>query len=416
MTVRDMAGPDGREGVMNGPMLDDYADIVGAERIAVIRRMAARLKGMRLVLVNSTRTGGGVAEMLVRHVPLFNQLGIETRWEVMEGNPEFFDMTKSMHNALQGAREELTESRKRAFLEVNEQNAKRLDLDADIVLIHDPQPAALIDFVPKTCPWVWRCHIDASRPNRNYWLFLRKFVARYDASVFSMASFSKNLDHPQYLIHPSIDPLAEKNRLLTQAEEDEVLARFGLDRSRPIIVQVSRFDRFKDPVGVIRAFRMVKRRDDCILVLAGGAADDDPEGAQVLQEVTEAADGDPDIHILNLPPDSNTEINALQRVATVVVQKSVKEGFGLTVSEGLWKGRPVIGGAVGGITQQIYNHQTGFLVHSPEGLAYRLRYLLNRPHLAEMMGTQGRELVRAHFLLPRHILNWLTLFLTLREG
>lgn len=396
---------------MTAPRLDDYADLVGRERIAVLRRMARRLEGLRLTIVNSTRVGGGVAEMLNRHVPLFAELGLAVRWEVVEGSPEFFAATKTMHNALQGATRDLGEAAEAAYLETNRRNAKRLDLDADVVVIHDPQPAALIEFTARTCPWIWRCHIDASRPNRNVWRFLRRFVVRYDASVFSMPAFAQNLPHAQYLIAPSIDPLAPKNRELATAEVDEVLARFALDRSRPLVVQVSRFDRFKDPVGVIRAFHMARKRSDCRLVLAGGGADDDPEGAQVLREVREAAGDDPDISILDLPPDSDREINALQRAAAIIVQKSTKEGFGLTVTEGLWKGRPVIGGAVGGIKTQVFDHNTGFLVHSIEGLAYRIRYLLNRPGLAGELGSRGRELVRHYFLLTRDLRDWLTLFL-----
>jgi trehalose synthase len=398
---------------MSAPRLDDYAPIVGPERIDTLRRLARRLEGMRLVQVNSTRVGGGVAEILARHVPLLNELGIETRWEVIEGTPDFFDATKSMHNALQGARIPLTEGRQAAFHDTNRNNAARLDLDADVVLIHDPQPAPLIEYAKKTCPWVWRCHIDASRPNRAWWRFLRGFVTRYDASIFSMAQFAQNLPHPQYLIHPSIDPLAPKNAELEKSEIQRVLARFGLDPARPLIVQVSRFDRFKNPVGVIQAFRMVRRRDDAQLLLVGGSADDDPEGSEVLREVNEAAGDHPDIHVLAIPPDSHREINALQRAATVIVQNSTKEGFGLTVTEGLWKGRPLVAGAVGGITLQVFDHHTGFLAHSTEGLAFRLRYLLNRPLLAEDMGRRGRELVRHHFLLIRHLRDWLTLFLSL---
>jgi trehalose synthase len=391
--------------------LDDYAAIAGQERIAVLRRLAHRLEGLRLVVVNSTRVGGGVAEMLNRHVPLFREMGIDIRWEVLEGTPEFFEATKTIHNALQGAQRELSPSMQTAYLEANRRNAGRLDLDADVVVIHDPQPAALIEYSRRTCPWIWRCHIDASRPYRRAWRFVRRFVSRYDASVFSMPAFAQNLPHPQYLIAPSIDPLAPKNRDMDDTEVDQVLAHFGLDRSRPLIVQVSRFDRFKDPVGVVRAFKMVRRRDDCRLVLVGGGADDDPEGAQVLREVHDEAGNDPDITILNIPPDSDREINAFQRAATIIVQKSTKEGFGLTVTEGLWKGRPVIGGAVGGIKVQVYDDKTGFLVHSVEGLAYRVRYLLNRPGLADEMGARGRELVRHYFLLTRHLRDWLTLFL-----
>ena len=396
---------------MSAPRLDDYADIVGKGRIAILRRLAQRLEGVRVVVVNSTRIGGGVAEMLQRHVPLFSELGIRIRWEVMEGTPEFYEATKTMHNALQGDPRDLTAAMQAAYLEANRRNAERVSLDADLVVIHDPQPAALIEYARRTCPWIWRCHIDASRPNRSVWRFLRRYVSRYDASVFSMPAFAQNLPHPQYLNAPSIDPLAPKNRDMDAEEVDRVLARFGLDRSRPLAVQVSRFDRFKDPVGVIRAFRMVRRREDCRLVLVGGGADDDPEGMQVLREVHAEAADDPDITILNIPPDSDREINALQRAATIIVQKSTREGFGLTVTEGLWKGRPVIGGAAGGIKTQVYDHKTGFLVHSVEGLAYRLRYLLNRPALAEEMGARGRELVRHYYLLTRDLREWLTLFL-----
>ncbi len=396
---------------MTAPRLDDYAAIVGPERIAVMRRLARRLEGLRIVAVNSTRVGGGVAEMLNRHVPLFRELGIDMRWEVLEGTPEFFDATKTIHNALQGASRELSPAMQAAYLETNRRNAERLDLNADVVIIHDPQPAALVEYVPRGCPWIWRCHIDASRPHRSVWHFVRRYVSKYDASVFSMPAFAQNLPHPQYLIAPSIDPLAPKNQEMTDAEVDQVLSRFGLDRSRPLVVQVSRFDRFKDPLGVVRAFKMVRRRDDCRLLLVGGGASDDPEGAQVLREVHDEAGDDPDITILNIPPDSDREINAFQRAATIIVQKSVKEGFGLTVTEGLWKGRPVIGGAVGGIKVQVYDDKTGFLVHSVEGLAYRIRYLLNRPTLADEMGARGRELVRHYFLLTRHIRDWLTLLL-----
>ena len=282
---------------------------------------------------------------------------------------------------------------------------------ADVVVIHDPQPAALIESFRQRCPWIWRCHVDASKPARLPWLFLRQFVSKYDASVFSLASFAKRLPHAQYLIAPAIDPLGEKNVPLDEEEIDRLLAEQGLTRDRPLIVQVSRFDRFKDPVGVIHAFRMARRHHDAMLILAGGSADDDPEGAQVLEQVLEAANGDDDVRILNLPPDAHRTINALQRAATIVVQKSTKEGFGLTVTEGLWKGRPVIGGAVGGITLQVLDYETGFLVHSVEGLAFRLRFLLNRPALMAEIGQRAREHVRHHFLLTRHLRDWLTLLL-----
>lgn len=398
---------------MRAPALDAYAEVIGRDRIDLLRRLAGRLEGLRLVVVNSTRVGGGVAELLTRHVPLFEELGLRARWEVVEGPPEYFAVTKRMHNALQGDRLELTSVQKEVYVETARRNAERIDLDADVVVIHDPQPAPLIRFAKKTCPWIWRCHIDASRPYRPVWRFLREFVEPYDASVFSLAAFAQNLGHPQYLIAPSIDPLADKNRPLSTGEVDERLARLGLDRSKPLLVQVSRFDRFKNPMGVIRAFRKVRRHVDCRVVLVGGTADDDPEGAEVLREVREEAGDDRDIAILALPPDAHRDINALQRAATVVIQNSSREGFGLTVTEAMWKGRPVVAGAAGGITLQVHDHRTGFLVHSEEGLAFRLRYLLNRPRLAEAMGVEGRELVRYRFLLLRHLRDWLTLFLSI---
>ena len=395
-----------------GVTLDDYAAVVGAERIQVMRRLAARLEGLRLVFVNSTRVGGGVAEILARHVPLLTELGLVVRWEVVTGDPEYFAATKRIHNALQGGAIDLTAAQRTAYVDTIRDNAERLALDdADVVVIHDPQPAPLIAFAPKVCPWVWRCHIDASRPFRPVWKFLREWVRQYDASVFSLAAFTRSLDHPQFLIPPSIDPLSDKNRELSTEEVDRRLAALAVDRTHPLIVQVSRFDRFKNPVGVIRAFRRVRKRDACRLVLAGGAADDDPEGAEVLREVMEEAAGDPDIAVLSLPPDRHLDINALQRAATIVVQNSTREGFGLTVTEAMWKAKPVVAGAAGGITLQVHDHRTGFLVHSEEGLAFRLRYLLNRRGIAAAMGQEGRELVRYRFLLTRHIRDWLALLL-----
>ena len=394
------------------PTLDDYAEIVGRGRIDVMRRLAARLDGLRLVVVNSTRVGGGVAEILQRHVPLMNELGLLVRWEVIEGEPEFFAATKRIHNALQGHAVDLTASQREAYVAVNRRNAERLMLDqADAVIIHDPQPAPLIAFAPKTCPWIWRCHIDASAPFRPVWKLLRGWVRNYDASVFSLPAFTRPLEHLQVLIPPSIDPLSDKNADMDEAEVDRRLASMRVDRGKPLLVQVSRFDRFKNPVGAVRAFRRVRKRDACRLVLAGGTADDDPEGAEVLREVMDEADGDPDIDVLALAPDRHRDINALQRAAAIVIQNSSREGFGLTVTEALWKGKPVVAGAAGGITLQVHDHRTGFLVHSEEGLAFRLRYLLNRRSLAEQMGREGRELVRYRFLLTRHIREWLTLLM-----
>jgi trehalose synthase len=392
--------------------LHDYAPIVGAEVIGQLQRLAEVVAHRRFVHINSTRTGGGVAEILNRGVPLLNQLGVETQWEVIVGDPFFFEITKAMHNGLQGQKVNITEAMFNHYKMVNLENARRATWEADSVLLHDPQPAYMIkELRPRAKHWVWRCHIDVSRPNFQVWRFLREVVSQYDASVFSMSQFAQNLPHPQYLIRPSIDPLSEKNRELTPEEIQAVLDRLGIERDKPLVLQVSRFDSFKDPVGVIEAFRLVRRHAPCKLVLAGGEATDDPEGARIYAEVQEAARGESDIQILLLPSDAHHEINALQRAADVIVQKSTREGFGLTVTEAMWKGKPVIGGAVGGIVLQLQNYDTGFLVHSPEGCAFRIRYLLHRPELAKHMGQLAREFVRSHFLITRNIRDYLTLMI-----
>ncbi|MEK6618545.1 MAG: glycosyltransferase, partial [Nitrospirota bacterium] len=292
-------------------------------------------------------------------------------------------------------------------------NAKRLDLEADVAMIHDPQPAALIDSRPQGAKWIWRCHIDISTPQRSVWQFLRPYVVRYDAAIVSLPKFAQRLPIPQFLVYPSIDPLSDKNRDLTPEEVDQILQRLGVPRDKPILLQVSRFDRFKDPVGVVKAYRLVKKSHDCRLVLAGGTATDDPEGMEVLAEVREAVGADPDVHLLVLPPTANLEINALQRAATVVFQKSTREGFGLTVAESLWKGKPVIGGETGGITVQIIPGMTGYTVNSPEGAAFYTKRLLNEPDRMAVMGRQAKEYARHRFLITRHLQDYLGLMIHL---
>jgi trehalose synthase len=396
--------------------LNDYLPIVGQENIDQLYRLAERLRSRRFVHINSTRSGGGVAEILHRAVPLLNQLGLEAVWEVIIGDPDFFEVTKAMHNGLQGDNVKFTDRMTAHYRDINRENARRFNWEADFVLVHDPQPAALIeDLRPRARHWVWRCHIDASRPQRAVWNYLRAFVQQYDASVFSMSSFAQNLPHPQYIIHPSIDPLSDKNRDLSPAEVQAVLDKLGISRDRPIILQVSRFDSFKDPLGVIQAFRLVRRHTPCQLVMVGGEATDDPEGPEILARVNEAAAGEADIKVLLLPPDSYYEVNALQRAADIILQKSIREGFGLTVTEAMWKGKPVIGGAVGGIVLQLRDYHSGFLVHSPEGCAFRIRYLLHRPEMARRLGKVGKEFVRRHFLITRHIRDYLTLLIFLEN-
>jgi trehalose synthase len=396
--------------------LDDYSPIIGAPAVAEIRELARRLEGNRLLMVNATAVGGGVAELLNRLIPLLGDLGIATRWEVSRGGQEFFEVTKAIHNALHGTPVTLTTAMRSLFLDVAAENVASLDLDADLVVIHDPQPLPLVAArAPGRGQWVWRCHVDVSHPQSDVWDFLREHVVRYDASVFSAPEFSQVLSIPQYMIHPAIDPLAEKNRDMTAAEVEGVLTNMGIRDDRPIVTQVSRFDRLKDPLGVIRAYQLVRRTVDCQLVLAGGGAADDPEGAAVLEEVRRAADGDPLIHVLDLPPFSDREINALQRASAVVVQKSLREGFGLTVTEALWKRRPVVASAVGGIPLQVLHNLTGLLVHSVEGAAYRIRTLLRDPVLARRLGDNGHEYVKTRFLTTSNLRRWLALAHALRH-
>ena len=402
-------------------LLDGYASVAGEDAIDQLRQLCVPLRGMRVVHVNSTRVGGGVAEILAKLVPLKRELGIDATWKVITGDDDFFVTTKSMHNALQGDKATIQRTQLRAYEETNARNAadlRRSLEEADVVFVHDPQPAALIQSVNKRRgKWVWRCHIDASRPYRPVWKYLRDIVAGYDASVFSLAAFAQELPHTQYIIPPSIDPLSEKNISLDEAEIRQVRTEFGLDPDREMMLQVSRFDRFKDPVGVIQAYRLAKKFSPGLqLVLAGGGADDDPEGEAVLAQTREAGGDDPDVHSLVLPPDAHRKINALQRAADVVLQKSTREGFGLTVAEAMWKGKPVIGGDVGGIRLQIVNHHTGFLVRTPEGAALRIRYLLHHPELLEEMGEKARLFVRNNFLLTRHLRAYLTLMVSLNHG
>lgn len=397
--------------------MDDYAAIVGQAQIDTLRFLAKELKGRTIKMVNSTAVGGGVAEMLNRLVPLLSELEVPTHWDVITGGNDFFEITKAFHNALHGTPYDLTQAARDIFLMYNEQNRARLKFDEELVVIHDPQPAALIRSRQDShSHWVWRCHIDLSNPNPGVWEFLRPFVEQYDAAIFSSQSFARQLPIPQYLFYPCIDPLSEKNKELPDSLVQQICDDFGIDRSRPIVTQVSRFDRLKDPVGVVQAYKLAKKYVDCQLVLAGGGASDDPEGAAVLQEVKEAADNDPDIIILDLPPWCAVQINAIQRASTIVVQKSLKEGFGLTVTEALWKGKPTIAGSVGGIPNQIIHKLTGLLVHSVEGCAFQIRYLLTHPEFARSIGSSGREHVKENFLMTTNVKRWLLLFRILEQA
>lgn len=394
--------------------LEDYAAVVGKDSIDELRILAAVVGRKQLQNINSTAVGGGVAEILTRMLPLLRQLGVDVRWDVIHGDDAFFEVTKAIHNGLHGQRVEFTGQMKEIYRAAQELNLSWMEITGDVVMIHDPQPAGLIAQKRNGGnKWIWRCHIDVSSPQTDVWEFLRPLVEAYDAAVFSMPEFARPLPMPQYLIAPSIDPLSEKNIDLGAEEIRKTLEGFGIDPERPVLTQISRFDRLKDPLGVVAAYRMVKRRHPCQLVLAGGGASDDPEGEQVLAEVREAAAGDPDIHILVLPPFSDRAINALVRGSTIVLQKSVREGFGLTVTEALWKSKPVIGGAVGGIKQQIIDGVTGLLVHSVEGAALAAERLLADADLRQGLGVNGHLHVRQNFLITRHVKDYLLLMTAL---
>lgn len=407
----------------------DYAEVVGDDTIGQLLKLSEGLSHRSILHVNSAAIGGGVAELLNRLVPLLNELGLDTRWDVMKGDEEFFSITKKFHNALQGAPEHITKDMFETYIRYNRINAKDFSFDKDVTFIHDPQPAAMIDRSLDT-KLIWRCHIDVStslryRPSfelmgirrhirevflsqMKVWRFLKKFIEHYDASIFSVPSFARpDLEIPQFMISPSIDPLGEKNRKLTEKEIESVLETYEITREKPIITQIGRFDRFKDPLGVIDAYKIVKKSIDCQLILAGGTATDDPEGIEVFQEVQRKAEGEEDIHLIILPPFSDLEINVFQTVSSVVLQKSLKEGFGLTISEALWKGVPVIGGAIGGIPTQIIDGVTGYLVHSTEGAANRIANILRNPDEAKRLGKNGHEYVKERFLLTRHLQDYL---------
>jgi trehalose synthase len=405
--------------------IDDYAGVVGIDVVDRIRELAEPLKGARIMHLNATAYGGGVAELLATHVPLLRSVGIDADWQVMHGSDEFFAVTKAVHNGLQGADIEWTGAMQRIYLEKVLDNALLLEGDYDFVVVHDPQPAAMLSFLRERLgglmhdtTWIWRCHIDLTDANPKVWEFFRPFVELHDASVWTMPEFvPASLDMAHVVsAPPCIDPLSVKNLELAMPFCQELTKQYGVDVNRPIVCQVSRFDPWKDPVGVIEAFRIVRERvPDAQLVLAGSMATDDPEGFRVWEEVQEERGGDTDIHTLsNLHQVGNVQINAFQRVADVAIQKSVREGFGLTVSEALWKARPVVGGRAGGIVLQLRDGYDGYLVGSVAECAARTVDLLADPVGADAMGTQGKEHVRANFLSTRELEDWLRLLTELR--
>ena len=387
--------------------VEDYEPFIGSEIVERILRKTKAFQGFRIVNFNSTFYGGGVAELLSGMTLLMNSVGIKAEWRVIQGRPDFFNITKKMHNALQGADINLSELKTSIFEEVNFENAVRNRIDHDLVLVHDPQPLALIDHFSKKCPWVWRCHIELSNPHGPTWEYLTRFIEKYDAVILSCKEYQQKLPTPQLFFMPAIDPFSIKNKELTEAEMNDRLGQYKIPTDLPLVVQVSRFDRWKDPQGVVEAFKLAQKEVDATLVLLGNFATDDPEGARVYEDLA----GIRGERILVLPNGDDTAlVNTLQRRAAVVLQKSLREGFGLTVAEAMWKGTPVIGGNVGGIRSQIEDGANGFLVSSVEDAAQRIVQLLRDGKLREQMGRKARQTVAGRFLLTRYLEEYLDLF------
>ncbi len=406
--------------------VEDYRSVIGDEPIAELTRLAAPLKGARVVHINATAFGGGVAEILSAMVPLMNDLGLEADWQVIRGSEDFFRVTKAMHNSLQGMYVPWTPDMWATWRENNRRNAELFDEDYDFVVVHDPQPAGLRQYVmeqhgasPKG-KWLWRCHIDLTDAQVEAWDFLHPYIEAYHGVIFTLEDYIKgDLAVPNiFTIPPAIDPLSPKNANLPDETVHQVLERYGIDTKRPFICQVSRFDPWKDPLGVIDVYRMVKQKvPDLQLVMVASMAHDDPEGWSYWERTARRAGEDFDIHLLsNLNGVGNVEVNAFQRAADVVIQKSVREGFGLVVSEALWKGRPVVAGNVGGIPLQILEGATGYLVNTVAGCAERVLYLLKHPQQAHAMGAAGREHVRRNFLITRYLRDYLMAFSQLIQG
>jgi trehalose synthase len=394
--------------------LADYAHIAGRGLMEEIRTLAEPIAGKRVLHLSATAFGGGVAEILYTLVPLMQDVGLETEWQVIFGHDEFFDVTKAIHNAIQGDPETLDEEQRRVFRECNRLNAEALEGSYDYVIVHDPQPAAVPEFKHELGKyWMWRCHIDVSEPNLDVLAFLAPSIARYDATVFHRRQYVPDIGlPPAYIWPPAIDPLAPKNMALSAEDAAYIVDQFGIDVSRPLVTQVSRFDPWKDPLGVIEAWRLLREHHpDVQLALVGSMAHDDPEGWEYYSQTVAAADGHPDIYILsNLNNVGSVEVNAFQVHSAALIQKSVREGFGLTVTEGLWKGRPVVAGRVGGIVDQIADGETGFLVDDVSGCALALQKILDDPARARAMALKGKEFVRMKFLTPRLLRDWLALF------
>lgn len=395
--------------------LEAYRDVAPRGTLELLVRLAERLRGRRFVHVNAGRYGGGSPELLNRLVPMLQELGVESVWEVIVGDPDFYAAVRALEAGAAGREQEITAGMLRAYEETAAANAPKLPLDGDLVMVHDLAPLPLVRHRRDRGRWVWRCHSDLSQALRRVWHLLRRDVARYDATVFSLPKFAQRVPVPALIVHPSVDPLSEKNRELTRAEVQQGLDGLGIPRDKPLLVQIAPYVRSADHLGVIQAYRLAKKYVECRLVLAGGGAADNPEGTAVLAELRQAADGDADIRLLVLPPDAAREINVLQRSAAIVLHKPLHEDFGLTVAEAMWKGKPVIGSFAGGIPVQVIFEVTGYVVNSVEGAAFRIRQLLDSPDLMTRFGGAAREYVRRNFLITRHLGDYLALLASLTE-
>lgn len=386
--------------------IEDYAPLIGDEAVERIMEKAHRLRGMRILHVSSTFYGGGVAEILSSETLLAASLGLRVDWRLIQGSPDFFNVTKKIHNALQGSEINLTDLKKDIYEEINVQNAIRMEIDADFVVVHDPQPLPLILHERHTCPWVWRCHVDLSHPNPEIWGYLRGFIDEYDAVVLSLPEYRQELGPPQVYIMPAINPYSPKNADMTEADVKDRLDHYGIPDDLPIVAQISRFDRWKDPEGVIEAFQIARKEVDATLVLLGNVATDDPEG----QEVFEALLKHREERIIILTAEDSALVNALQRHAAVVLQKSLREGFGLTATEAMWKGAAVVAGRCGGLVHQVEDGSSGYLVSSIEEAAQRIVEILRDEKLRKRLGGNARETVRKRFLMSRKLEQCLDLF------
>ena len=396
--------------------LEDYRKIVGDKEIGAIHKKARNLYGRHILHINSTYQGGGVAEILNSLVPLMNNVGIDAGWRILHGDPDFFTITKKFHNALQGEPMHFTERKKRLYFKANGNFSTYTHIDHDCIIIHDPQPLPLIEFHKKRQPWIWRCHVDLSNPDNKVWEFLTSFILRYDVVVLSSEDYKKSdLPVDQRIIRPAIDPLSPKNMEISEKDISKYLKKFGVITDKPLITQISRFDKWKDPAGVIDVFKLVKEKVDCRLVLCGNIATDDPEGPEIYERAKRKAKGlieKGDIIFITDPASSNfIFVNALQRVSSVIIQKSLKEGFGLTVTEALWKGTPVVASNVGGIPFQVIDGKTGFLLQprDTQGFADRVIEILRNPDLAREMGKNAKEHIRENFLVTRLLADHLDL-------